>query len=59
MEIKLKGYQRALLALASVVLLSIGWLRVSGLGLLCALVPLLMISASYGPSRKEWWQMAG
>ena len=59
MEIKLKGYHRALLALASVVLLSLGWLRVSGLTLLVAFVPLLLISASYGPSRKEWWRMAG
>ncbi len=59
MEIKLKGYQRALLALASVVLLSLGWLRVSGLTLLVAFVPLLLLSASYGDSRKEWWRMAG
>lgn len=59
MKIQLKAYQRALLALASVVLLSLGWLRVTGLVLLVAMVPLLLISASYGDSRKEWWRMAG
>lgn len=59
MKIQLKAYQRALLALASVVLLSLGWLRLTGLVLLVAMVPLLLISASYGDSRKEWWRMAG
>ncbi len=59
MRISLKGYQRLLLALLSVVLLSLGWLRASGLTLLIAFVPLLLISASYGSSRREWWRMAG
>ena len=59
MRISLKTYQRLLLALLSVVLLSLGWLRISGLPLLIAFVPLLLISASYGSSRREWWQMAG
>lgn len=59
MRISLKTYQRLLLALLSVVLLSVGWLRVSGLPLLVAFVPLLLISASYGSSRREWWRMAG
>ena len=59
MRITLKRYQRALLALLSSVLLSVGLLRVSGLGLLVAFVPLLLISASYGEGRKEWWRMAG
>ena len=59
MQITLKRYQRALLALLSTLLLSLGWLRVSGLPLLVAFVPLLLISASYGDSRKEWWRMAG
>ena len=48
MTMKLKTYQRLLLALLSVVLLSLGWLRTTGLVLLVALVPLLVISASYG-----------
>lgn len=59
MRIQLKTYQRALLALLSIALLSAGWLRVSGLPLLAAFVPLLLISASYGPTRREWWRMAG
>ena len=56
---KLKTYQRLLLALLSVVLLSLGWLRTTGLVLLVALVPLLIISASYDSSRRSWWRMAG
>lgn len=59
MKISLKTYQRALLALLSVVLLSLGWLRVSGLTLLVAFVPLMLISASYDKGRGEWWRMAG
>lgn len=59
MRIRLKTYQRLLLALLSVVLLSLGWLRVSGLTLFVALVPLLLISASYDSSRRHWWAMAG
>ena len=59
MKISLKRYQRALLALLSVLLLSLGWLRVSGLVLLVAFVPLMLISASYDAGRKEWWRMAG
>lgn len=59
MRISLKTYQRLLLALLSVVLLSLGWLRTSGLPLLVAFVPLMLISASYGSSRREWWRMAG
>lgn len=58
-RISLSTWQRLLLALLSVVLLSLGWLRVSGLTLLAAFVPLLLISASYGSSRREWWSMAG
>lgn len=59
MTMKLKTYQRALLALLSVVLLSLGWLRTTGLVLLVALVPLLVISASYDSSRRSFWRMAG
>ena len=59
MTMKLKTYQRLLLALLSVVLLSLGWLRTTGLVLLVALVPLLIISASYDSSRRSWWRMAG
>ncbi len=47
---------RKLLAVAlSVVLLSLGWLSVSGLPLLVALVPLLWLSDGAEESRKGWW----
>ncbi len=47
---------RKLIAVAiSVILLSTGWLSLSGLPLLVALVPLLWISASAEDSRKGWW----
>lgn len=59
MKISLKTYQRALLAFLAVALLSLGWLRVSGLSLLIAFVPLLLISASYDKGRRAWWSMAG
>ncbi|MBR5845225.1 MAG: apolipoprotein N-acyltransferase [Rikenellaceae bacterium] len=47
-----------LVALA-VVLLSLGWLRVTGLTLLVALVPLLVLSAGYDESRRSFWRVAG
>ena len=59
MRVQLRTYQRLLLVIASVVLLSTPWLRVSGLSLLVAFVPLLLISTSYGDTRREWWRMAG
>ena len=54
-----KSYQRLLLALSSVVLLSLGWLRTSGLPLLVAFVPLLLISASYPKGSRPFWRMFG
>ncbi len=47
---------RKLLPVAiSVILLSVGWLSLSGLPLLVALVPLLWISSKAEDSRKGWW----
>ena len=52
--------RRKLLYVAlSVLLLSVGWLGVSGFTLLVALVPLLFISDSYSDSKRDWWRMAG
>ena len=48
-----------LLVAGSVIMLSVGWLRISGLPLLAALVPLLLISNSYDSSRRSFWRMAG
>lgn len=36
-----------------------GWLGVSGIMLLVALVPLMIISEHYGSSRRDWWRMCG
>lgn len=50
---------RLLLMLCSVALLSAGWLGLSGITLLVALVPLLIISETYSDSRGDWWRMCG
>lgn len=47
-----------LFVILSVLLLSAGWLRISGLTLLAALVPLLLISSSYDSSRRSFFRMA-
>lgn len=54
-----KMKKRLFLILCSVILLSAAWLRVSGLTLLAALVPLLLISKDYDSSRRSFWHMAG
>ena len=54
-----KTWQRLVAVLISVILLSLGWLGLSGIGLLVALVPLLIISESYSDSRRDWWRMCG
>lgn len=54
-----KMKKRLLLVLCSVLLLSAAWLRISGLTLLAALVPLLLISRDYDSSRRSFWHMAG
>ncbi len=48
-----------LLVILSVVMLCPGWLGLSGLPLLAALVPLMLISGGKGASRREFWQMWG
>lgn len=50
---------RLLCVVSSVVLLAVGWLDLSGLPLLAALVPLLWISHSYDASRRSWWRVFG
>ena len=51
--------KKILLVALSVILLSVGWLGLSGLTLLVALVPLLMLSSQYGSSARDFWRMAG
>ena len=48
-----------ILSLLGTMLLSLGWLEVSGITLLCALVPLLFISQKLSDSKKDWWKMFG
>ena len=50
---------RLLLVLLSVVLLSAGWLVGTGLTLLIALIPLMVISENYSSSARDWWRMCG
>ena len=45
--------------LISVALLSMGWLGLSGLSLLVALVPLMIISEHYTDSTRDFWRMCG
>lgn len=43
----------------SAILLSIGWLGLTGTTLFVAFIPLLWISASYDDSRGSWWRVFG
>lgn len=47
------------MVLLSVALLSTGWLGLSGITLLVALIPLMVISEGYTDSRRDWWRMCG
>lgn len=51
--------RRLALVFLSVLLLSLGWWGVTGLSLLVALVPLMIISENYSDSRRDWWRMCG
>ena len=51
--------RKLLYVILSVVLLSLGWLGVSGFTLLVAFVPLLVLSASYSDSTRDFWRMTG
>lgn len=50
---------RLLLVALSVALLSAGWLGVTGLTLLVALIPLLVISENLSDSKRDFWRMFG
>lgn len=51
--------RRSAAVLVSVLLLSTGWLSLTGIPLLAAFVPLLWISSSYDASRRSWWRVFG
>ena len=50
-------FRRLAAVILSVVLLSPGWLGMTGLTLPFAMIPLLLISASYAQTRRAWWLM--
>lgn len=50
---------RILLVLLSVALLASGWLGITGLTLLVALIPLLIISENLSDSKRDFWRMFG
>lgn len=50
---------RWFLCLVSVLLFVPGWYRITGLTMMGALVPLLLISHGYDASRRSFWRMAG
>lgn len=52
-------FRRLVAVILSVVLLSPGWLGLTGLSLPFALIPLLWISASYDALRRSWWHVFG
>ncbi len=55
----MKWWKIVLLCVASIVLLSLGWLRATGLTLLVALVPMLLISESFRTKRRSSWSVFG
>jgi len=55
----MKTRNRLLLSLLSVAMLSAGWLGLTGLPLIGALVPLLWISGEADRSRRAFWSTAG
>lgn len=59
MKKPMKYTTRLLLCLLSAAALAAGWLSLSGVPLLAALVPLLLISESYDTGRRNFWRMFG
>ena len=52
-------FRRLAAVILSALLLSPGWLSMTGLTLLVGFVPLLWVSASYDDSRRSWWKVFG
>ncbi len=52
-------FRRFAAVILSAILLSPGWLGMTGMTLLIGLVPLLWVSASYDDTRRSWWGMFG
>ena len=56
---KLSTKHRLIFSLVSALLLSSGWLGAGGLPLFVAFVPLMLISAEYDDSLRNWFRMLG
>ena len=52
-------FRRFAAVILSAILLSPGWLGMTGMTLLIGFVPLLWVSASYDDTRRSWWGMFG
>ena len=52
-------FRRFAAVILSAILLSPGWLGMTGMTLLNGFVPLLWVSASYDDTRRSWWGMFG
>ena len=52
-------FRRFAVVILSAILLSPGWLGMTGMTLLIGFVPLLWVSASYDDTRRSWWGMFG
>lgn len=52
-------FRKLAAVLLTAILLSPGWLGMTGWTLPVALVPLLWVSASYDDTRRSWWRMFG
>ena len=50
-------FRRFAAVILSAILLSPGWLGMTGMTLLIGFVPLLWVSASYDDTRRSWWGM--
>lgn len=55
----MKNLQNLLLVALAAVLMSSGWLELTGLAMLGGFVPLLILASGYDSSRRSWWAMLG
>lgn len=51
--------QNLLLVALSAVMMSFGWMELTGLVMLAGLVPMLILASRYDRSRRSFWKMAG
>ncbi len=54
-----RNLQNLLLVVLAAVMMSFGWMELTGLVMLGGLVPMLILAARYDRSRRSFWKMAG